>query len=97
MSCIAFSRRRVWTCTMAAPSLILKKAGDRVKTDRRDSLSLARLDRAGELTAVCVSDSEQGLLRDLTRVREDMKYWQRQAKQHLLAFLLRHGKRTFGG
>lgn len=85
-----------WECAVVAPSLIPKKAGDRVKTDRRDSLSLARLHRAGELTAVCVPDGQQEALRDLTRAREDMKHLQRQAKQRLLAFLLRHGKR-YGG
>ena len=81
---------------MVAPSLIPKKAGDRVKTDRRDSLMLARLHRAGELTAVWVPDGAQEALRDLTRAREDMKHLQRQAKQRLLAFLLRHGRRYDG-
>lgn len=85
-----------WDCQVVAPSLIPKKAGDRVKTDRRDSMSLARLHRAGELTAVCVPDGEQEALRDLTRAREDMKHLQRQAKQRLLAFLLRHGRRYDG-
>src|SRR5665647_203476 len=83
-------------CQVVAPSLIPKKAGDRVKTDRRDSLSLARLHRAGELTSVWVPDGAQEGLRDLTRAREDMKHLQRQAKQRLLAFLLRHGKRYDG-
>jgi transposase len=83
-------------CQVVAPSLIPKKPGDRVKTDRRDSLNLARLHRAGELTAVWVPDGAQEALRDLTRAREDMKHIQRQAKQRLLGFLLRHGKR-FGG
>ena len=81
-----------WDCQVVAPSLIPKKAGDRVKTDRRDSLSLARLHRAGELTAVWVPDDTQEALRDLTRAREDIKHLQRQAKQRSLAFLLRHGK-----
>ena len=81
---------------MVAPSLIPKKAGDRVKTDRRDAWSLDRLHRAGELPAVWVPDGAQEALRDLTRVREDMKHLQRQAKQRLLAFLLRHGKRYDG-
>jgi len=85
-----------WDCQVVAPSLIPKKAGDRVKTDRRDSISLARLYRAGELTAVVVPDSLQEALRDLTRAREDMKHLQQQAKQRLLAFLLRHGKRYDG-
>lgn len=83
-------------CCVVAPSLIPKKAGDRVKTDRRDSVSLARLHRAGELTPVWVPDGAQEALRDLTRAREDMKHLQRQAKQRLLAFLLRHGKRFEG-
>jgi transposase len=85
-----------WDCQVVAPSLIPKKAGDRIKTDRRDSLMLARLHRAGELTAVWVPDGAQEALRDLTRAREDMKHLQRQAKQRLLAFLLRHGKRYDG-
>ena len=83
-------------CQVVAPSLIPKKPGDRVKTDRRDSLNLARLHRAGELTAVWVPDGVQEALRDLTRAREDMKHIQLQAKQRLLGFLLRHGKRFEG-
>jgi len=79
-------------CQVVAPSLIPKKAGDRVKTDRRDALSLARLHRAGELTAVWVPDQAQEGLRDLTRAREDMKHLQQQARQRLSAFLLRHGR-----
>ena len=79
-------------CMVVAPSLIPRKPGDRIKTDRRDSLGLARLLRAGELTAVWVPDGEQEALRDLTRAREDMKHIERQAKQRLKAFLLRHGK-----
>lgn len=85
-----------WDCKVVAPSLIPRKAGDRIKTDRRDSMMLARLLRAGELTAVWVPDGAQEALRDLTRAREDMKHLQRQAKQRLLAFLLRHGKRYSG-
>ena len=85
-----------WACQVVAPSLIPKKAGVRVKTDRRDALSLARLHRAGELTAVWLPDGAQEALRDLTRAREDMKHLQRQAKQRALAFLLRHGKRYDG-
>ena len=84
------------SCQVVAPSLIPKKAGERVKTDRRDSLSLARLHRAGELTAVWVPDGAQEALRDLTRAREDMKHLQRQGKQRLSAFLLRHDKRYDG-
>lgn len=76
-----------WDCQVVAPSLIPKKAGDQVKTDRRDSLMLARLHRAGELTAVWVPDGAQEALRDLTRAREDVKHLQRQAKQRLLGNL----------
>jgi transposase len=84
-------------CQVVAPSLIPKKAGDRVKTDRRDSLMLARLLRAGELTGIWVPDGMQEALRDLTRAREDMKHLQRQSKQQLLGFLLRHGVSGFAG
>ena len=56
-----------WECQVVAPSLIPRKAGDRVKTHRRDALSLARLHRPGELTAVWVPDGAQEALRDLTR------------------------------
>ena len=79
-------------CRVVAPSLIPRKAGERVKTDRRDALSLARLARAGELTAVWVPDAEQEAMRDLTRAREDMKGIERTARQRLGAFLLRHGR-----
>ena len=84
-------------CEVIAPSLIPVKAGDRVKTDRWDSESLARLHRAGELTAVWVPGPEQEAIRDLTRAREDMKALARQAKQRLGAFLLRHGVSYDGG
>jgi len=83
-------------CDVVAPSLIPKKSGDRVKTDRRDATSLSRLYRAGELTPVWVPDKEQEAIRDLTRAREDMKAMERHARQRLGAFLLRHGKRFSG-
>ncbi len=84
-------------CQVVAPSLIPKKVGDRVKTDRRDSLMLARLLRAGEIKGIWVPDGLQEALRDLTRAREDMKHLQRQSKQQLLGFLLRHGVNGFTG
>lgn len=83
-------------CMVVAPSLIPRKAGDRIKTDRRDAVTLARLSRAGELTAVWVPDKEQEAVRDLTRAREDMKAMERHARQQLGAFLLRHGKSYSG-
>lgn len=84
-------------CSVVAPSLIPSRPGDRVKTDRRDSESLAGLQRAGELTPVWVPDEEQEAMRDLTRAREDMKHLERQSKQRLNAFLLRHGQRYTTG
>ena len=79
-------------CSVVAPSLIPSKPGDRVKTDRRDCENLARLHRVGELTRVWVPDQEQEAIRDLVRAREDMKHLERQARQRLCAFLLRHGQ-----
>jgi transposase len=78
-------------CAVVAPTLIPEKAGDRVKTDRRDAEKLARLFRAGELTAVWVPDAEHEALRDLVRAREAAKADQRRARQRLLKFLLRRG------
>ena len=83
-------------CVVVAPSLIPRKAGERMKTDRRDALMLSRLHRSGELTAVWVPDEEQEAIRDLTRAREDMKSLELKARQRLGAFLLRHRK-IYGG
>ena len=79
-------------CEVVAPSLIPCRSGERVKTDRRDAVKLARLHRAGELTAVWVPDEEQEAMRDLTRAREDMKSMELNARQRLCAFLLRHAR-----
>ena len=79
-------------CEVVAPSLIPRRAGERVKTDRRDAVKLARLHRSGELTAVWVPDAEQEAMRDPTRAREDMKAIEHKARQRLGAFLLRHGR-----
>ena len=78
-------------CEVVAPSLIPRKPGERVKTDRRDALKLARSLRAGDLTAVWVPDEEQEAMRDLTRARGDMKGQEQKARQQLNAFVLRHG------
>lgn len=83
-------------CTVVAPGLIPRRATDRIKTDRRDALTLARLHRAGELTAVWVPGREQEAIRDLTRAREDIKDIERKARQRLGAFLLRHGQSYSG-
>lgn len=78
-------------CVVVAPSLIPKRAGDRVKTDRRDAAGLARLHRAGELTAVWVPDRGHEAMRDLVRARLDAVHALRRARQQLSGFLLRHG------
>jgi transposase len=78
-------------CQVVAPSRIPKAPGERIKNDRRDALKLARLLRAGDLTAVWVPDQEQERMRDLSRARDDMKAQERKARQQLNAFLLRHG------
>jgi transposase len=80
-------------CEVIAPSLIPKKAGDRVKTDRRDAEKLARCHRAGELTPVWVPDAAHEALRDLVRAREAAKKDQLRHRHRLSKFLLRHGKR----
>ena len=79
-----------------APSLIPKRPGDRVKTDRRDALQLARLHRAGELTAIHVPDIEDEAVRDLSRAREDAQRDLKSAKFRLKAFLLRQDIRYEG-
>lgn len=78
-------------CQVVAPSLIPKKPGERIKTDRRDARKLALSLRSGDLTRVWVPDDEQEAMRDLTRAREDIKDQQRRARQQLNAFVLRHG------
>jgi transposase len=83
-------------CEVIAPSLVPKKAGDRVKTDRRDAEKLARCYRAGELTAVWVPDAAHEALRDLVRAREAAKKDQLKARHRLGKFLLRHGKKPEG-
>ena len=83
-------------CIVVAPSLIPVKAGDRVKTDRRDAVMLAKLHRAGELTAVWVPDAAHEAMRDLVRARATAVRVLGKARQHLQGFVLRHG-RTYPG
>jgi transposase len=83
-------------CWVVAPSLIPKKAGDRVKTDRRDAIQLARLMRSGDLTPVYVPRVDDEAIRDLTRAREDTIRDLKAAKFRLKAFLLRHDIRYTG-
>jgi transposase len=78
-------------CEVVAPTLVPVKAGDRVKTDRRDAEKLARCYRAGDLTAVWVPTPAYEAVRDLVRTREDARDDQQRARQRLGKFLLRHG------
>jgi len=80
-----------FTCDVAAPSLIPQKAGDKIKTDKRDAIKLARLYRAGELTFISVPDEEKEAVRDLVRCRDDIMTDLKRAKQRLNHFFLRHG------
>jgi transposase len=83
-------------CVVVSPSMIPKRSGDRVKTDRRDSQMLARLHRAGELRAIYVPDDTDEAMRDLVRAREDAVAVGIQAKLRIKAFLLRQGRRYPG-
>ena len=77
-------------CVVVAPSLIPRKPGERIKTDRRDAIKLARSHRAGELTPVWVPDQAHEAMRDLVRARTAAVRALRQARQQLSSFLLRH-------
>ena len=84
-------------CTVVAPALIPKRSGERIKTNRRDAVTLARLHRAGELTGVWVPDEVHEAVRDLVRAREAAADDLRRKRQQLLSFLLRHGRIYDGG
>jgi transposase len=88
--------KKGYPCWVVAPSLIPKKAGDRVKTDRRDAVQLARLMRSGDLTPVSVPKVEEEAIRDLSRAREDTIGDLKAAKFRLKAFLLRQDIRYTG-
>jgi len=83
-------------CVVVNPSSMPKRSGDRIKTDRRDGDALARLHRAGELTAIYIPTADDEALRDLVRAREDAVGLSTQAKHRLKAFLLRQGRRYPG-
>jgi transposase len=84
-------------CLVVAPALIPKRPGERVKTNRRDAVTLARLHRAGELTGVWVPDAVHEAVRDLVRAREAAGDDLRRKRQQFLSFLLRHGRVYSGG
>jgi len=83
-------------CEVIAPALIPRRAGKRIKTDRIDARNLARLHRAGELTAIRVPTPAEEGLRELIRTREDLKDNRRRAQQRIKGFLLRRGCRYPG-
>ena len=83
-------------CMVVSPSMTPRRAGDRVKTDRRDAMALARLARAQELEPIYVPDARDEAVRDLVRAREDAVCMQRQARQRLQALLLRNEIRYVG-
>ena len=83
-------------CMVVSPALIPKRAGDHVKTDRRDSERLASLARAGELEAIHVPDVRDEAVRDLVRARDDAVIAQRRVRQQLKALLLRNDIRYVG-
>lgn len=78
-------------CTVIAPTLTPRRPGERIKTDRRDAVKLARLFRAGELTAVRVPTPDEEAVRDLLRARGDLREDILRARHRLSKFLLRHG------
>jgi transposase len=80
-------------CDIIAPALIPRRAGDRIKTDRRDAGQLAVLYRAGALTAIHIPTDQEEAARDLLRCREDIRADLLRARHRLSKFLLRHGRR----
>jgi transposase len=91
-----YFKRKGLSCWVVAPSMIPKRSGDRVKTDRRDALKLARLARTGELRSVYVPESGDEAIRDLSRAREDASGDLKAARQRLKSFLLRNDIRYTG-
>jgi transposase len=86
-----YCKKKNIECLVVAPSRIPRRSGDRVKTDRRDAQTLARLLRAGELKCIYVPTEEDESIRDLTRAREHVMIHYGRTRKQLLMFLLRHG------
>lgn len=89
-------RERGYACEVIAPNKMPRRQGDRLKTDRRDALTLARLSRSGDLVNVHVPDAADESMRDLSRAREDAVRARQKARQQLKGLLLRHGFRYAG-
>jgi transposase len=83
-------------CVVVAPSLVPRQSSDRIKTDRRDAVKLARFLRSGDLTEVQIPDAETEAMRDLERARDDAKNAERAARHQLTKFLLRHDRKYPG-
>jgi transposase len=81
-----------WDCDVIAPSLVPKKCGERIKTDRRDAVKLAVNHRSGDLVAITIPDEASEAIRDLERARDDAKRAERVARHQLSKFLLRQGR-----
>ena len=88
-------KSRGLACQVIAPSHIPRKPGDRVKNDHRDAVTLARLARAGELTAIWVPDVVHEAVRDLVRARHAASKDLRQARQRIKSFLLKHAANSY--
>lgn len=89
-------RAQGYRCEVIVPAKVPRRPGERIKTDRRDALMLARAARAGELVNVTVPDARDEAMRDLSRAREDAVAARLKARQQLKALLLRHGRRYSG-
>ncbi len=89
-------RAHGYACEVIAPAKVPRRPGDRIKTDRRDALLLARAARAGDLVNVTIPDEPDEAIRDLCRAREDAVRARLKARQQLKAMLLRHGRRYTG-
>jgi transposase len=89
-------REAGFDCRVVAPSLVPQQAGDRIKTDRRDAVKLARFLRSGDLSEVQLPDAATEAMRDLERAREDAKHAERAARHQLTKFLLRHDRKYSG-
>jgi transposase len=89
-------RSRGYACEVVAAGKIARRPAERIKTDRRDALTLARLARSGDLVKVMVPDERDEAMRDLSRTREDAVRARLKARQQLKALLLRHGHRYSG-
>lgn len=89
-------RARDYHCEVVVPGKIARRPNERIKTDRRDALTLARLERSGDLVHVVVPDERDEAIRDLSRAREDAVAARLKARQQLKALLLRHGRRYTG-